>query len=95
MRQRFSPGMFLVHFGIEGSWPGIPHRMVLFPQRFKTLLADIFEHGVLPRDFMLFLDHPSVTDPIGRAAGQEHVPRRHPGRATWASCRSTGSRPAR
>ncbi len=62
-RRRFAPGAFTVHFGLEGSWPGIPHETVLFAQRYKGLLGDIFTHGVLPRDSIIFLSHPSVTDP--------------------------------
>ena len=62
-RRRFAPGQFTVHFGLHGGWPGIPHESVLFPLRFKPLMQDIFEHGVLPRDFVLFLQHPTVTDP--------------------------------
>ncbi len=61
--KRYSSGMFVVHFGLEGSWPGIPHRMVLFGPRYKALLRDIFEHGVLPQDSIIALGHPSVTDP--------------------------------
>lgn len=62
-KRRFSPGMFTVHFALEGSWPGIPHRTVLMGPRFEGLFADLFDHGVLPQDFILLLDHPSVTDP--------------------------------
>jgi len=62
-RKRFSPGLFVVHFGIEGTWPGIPHHTVLFGPRYGELFKDIFDHGVLPRDFMIHLHHPSVTDP--------------------------------
>ena len=62
-RKRWSPSTFAVHFGIKGSWPGIPHHMVLFGPRYKGLLADIFDHGVLSRDQMIFLHHPTVTDP--------------------------------
>ncbi|MCB2060858.1 MAG: phytoene desaturase, partial [Novosphingobium sp.] len=46
-RKRFSPSLFVVHFGLEGSWPGIPHHMILFGPRYKGLLKDIYEHGVL------------------------------------------------
>ncbi len=63
VRRRFGPSLFSVYFGLEGSWPGIPHHSVLFGPRYKRLLEDIFEHGVLPRDQLIFLDHPSVTDP--------------------------------
>jgi phytoene desaturase len=31
--------------------------------RYAGLFADLFEHGVLPQDFAMLLDHPSVTDP--------------------------------
>jgi phytoene desaturase len=63
VRQPFGPSLFTVYFGLEGSWPGIPHHSVLFGPRYQRLLKDIFEHGVLPRDQLIFLDHPSVTDP--------------------------------
>ena len=62
-KKRFSPGLFVVHFGVEGTWPGIPHHMILFGPRYKGLLDDIYEHGVLPQDFSIYLHHPTVTDP--------------------------------
>ena len=62
-KKKFSPSLFVVHFGIEGTWPGIPHHMILFGPRYHGLLADIYKHGVLPEDFSIYLHHPSVTDP--------------------------------
>jgi phytoene desaturase len=62
-KKRFSPSAFIVHFGIAGSWPGIPHHTVLFGPRYEGLLDDIFERGVLPADFAIYLHHPTVTDP--------------------------------
>jgi len=62
-KKRFSPSLFLVHFGIRGTWPGIPHHMILFGPRYKGLLEDIYDHGVLAQDFSLYLHHPTVTDP--------------------------------
>jgi len=62
-KKRWSPSLFVVHFGIKGTWPGIPHHMILFGPRYKGLLADIYDHGVLPEDFSLYLHHPTVTDP--------------------------------
>ena len=61
--KRYSPSLFVVHFGIKGTWPGIPHHMILFGPRYKGLLADIYDHGVLSQDFSLYLHHPTVTDP--------------------------------
>lgn len=61
--KRFSPSLFVVHFGLEGTWPGIPHHTILFGPRYKGLLEDIYDHGVLPADFSIYLHHPTVTDP--------------------------------
>ena len=62
-RKRYSPSLFVVHFGIKGAWPGIPHHMILFGPRYKGLLTDIYDTGVLSEDFSLYLHHPTVTDP--------------------------------
>lgn len=61
--KRFSPSAFTVHFALEGTWPGIPHRSVLFGPRYAGLLDDVFTHGVLPQDLLILLSHPSLTDP--------------------------------
>jgi phytoene desaturase len=61
--KKFSPSLFVVHFGIKGTWPGIPHHMILFGPRYKGLLDDIYTNGVLPEDFSIYLHHPTVTDP--------------------------------
>ena len=62
-KKRFSPSLFVVHFGLEGTWPGIPHHMILFGPRYGELLEDIYVRGVLPEDFSIYLHHPTVTDP--------------------------------
>ncbi len=69
-RKRFSPSLFVVHFGLEGTWPGIPHHMILFGPRYQGLLEDIYENGVLPADFSIYLHHPTVTDPGMAPPGQ-------------------------
>jgi phytoene desaturase len=82
--KRFSPSLFVVHFGIEGSWPGIPHHMILFGPRYKGLLEDIYDHGVLPRDFSVYLHHPTVTDPSmappGKSTFYALIPVAHQGK---------------
>jgi len=83
-RKRFSPSLFVVHFGLEGTWPGIPHHTVLFGPRYRGLLADIYEHGVLPADFSIYLHHPTVTDPSlappGRSTFYALIPVAHMGK---------------
>jgi phytoene desaturase len=89
-KKRFSPSLFVVHFGLEGTWPGIPHHTILFGPRYKGLLDDIFENGVLPRDFSIYLHHPTVTDagmaPAGRSTFYALVPVAHLGKLPidWA-----------
>jgi phytoene desaturase len=82
--KRFSPSLFVVHFGIEGNWPGIPHHMILFGPRYEGLLADIYDRGVLPADFSIYLHHPSVTDgsmaPEGMSTFYALIPVAHMGK---------------
>jgi phytoene desaturase len=83
-KKRFSPSLFVVHFGVEGNWPGIPHHSILFGPRYKGLLDDIYEHGVLPADFSIYLHHPTVTDPSmapeGKSTFYALVPVAHMGK---------------
>ena len=62
-RKRFSPSLFVVHFGAEGLWPDIPHHSILFGPRYQGLLGDIYDRGLLPSDPSLYLHHPTITDP--------------------------------
>lgn len=83
-RKRWSPSVFAVHFGVEGHWPGVPHHTVLFGPRFEGFLGDVFERGVLPGDFPIYLHHPTVTDPSmapeGASAFSAFVPVAHRGK---------------
>jgi phytoene desaturase len=82
--KRYSPSVFVVHFGIEGTWPGIPHHTILFGPRYEGLLKDIYDHGVLPADFSIYLHHPTVTDPSmappGKSTFYALVPVAHMGK---------------
>lgn len=69
-KREWSPGAFLVHFGLEGAWPGIAHHTVLLPQRFDGFVDGLFDHGVLARDLLISLSHPSLTDPRLAPAGK-------------------------
>lgn len=83
-RKSYSPSLFVVHFGLEGTWPGIPHHMILFGPRYKGLLDDIYSNGVLPQDFSIYLHHPTVTDPSmapkGKSTFYALVPVAHMGK---------------
>ncbi|WP_339710018.1 phytoene desaturase [uncultured Sphingosinicella sp.] len=89
-RKRFSPSLFVVHFGLDGSFPGIAHHSILFSDRYGSLLKDIYKHGKLAEDPSIYLHHPSATDPDMAPAGKSTfyalAPVPHMGRAPvdWA-----------
>jgi phytoene desaturase len=89
-RKRFSPSLFVVHFGLNGSYPGIAHHSILFSDRYGPLLDDIYKHGKLVDDPSIYLHHPTATDPgmspPGKAAFYALAPVPHMGRAPvdWA-----------
>jgi phytoene desaturase len=58
-----SMSLFLVYFGVRGEYANLAHHTILFGPRYKELLTDIFDRGVLADDFSLYLHSPSVTDP--------------------------------
>ena len=62
-RKRFSPSLFVVHFGLKGRFPDIAHHSILFSDRYGPLIDDIYKHGRLANDPSLYLHHPSATDP--------------------------------
>jgi len=88
-RKRWSPSLFVVHFGVKGDYPGIAHHSILFGPRYKGLLDDIYKNGVVPGDFSLYLHHPSATDasmaPPGHAGFYALAPVAHLGKskADW------------
>lgn len=83
-RKRWSPSLFVVHFGVKGDYPDIAHHSILFGPRYKGLLDDIYG-GVVPDDFSLYLHHPSASDagmaPAGHAAFYALAPVAHLGKA--------------
>jgi len=88
-RKRWSPSLFVVHFGVKGDYPAIAHHSILFGPRYQGLLDDIYRGGVVPDDFSLYLHHPSATDPgmapPGHAAFYALAPVAHLGKsqADW------------
>jgi phytoene desaturase len=69
-RKRFSNSLFVVYFGLKRQYPEIAHHTVLFGPRYRELLADIFDRGILPDDFSLYLHNPAVTDSSLAPPGQ-------------------------
>ncbi len=62
-RMRHSMSLFLIYFGTRRRHPQLAHHNVMFGPRYRELLADIFDRGVLADDFSLYLHAPTVSDP--------------------------------
>jgi phytoene desaturase len=62
-RRRFSPSLFVVHLGVRGTWPEVPHHTILFGPRYGGLLGDIYRRGRLAPDPSLYIHHPTASDP--------------------------------
>ncbi|MGR3362779.1 MAG: phytoene desaturase [Maritimibacter harenae] len=62
-RKRFSMSLFVTYFGLKGQPENLRHHMILFGNRYRGLIDDIFKTDKLSEDFSLYLHAPSVTDP--------------------------------
>jgi len=85
-KKRYSPSLFVLHLGLEGTFPDIPHHSILFGPRYRGLLSDIYDHGRLAPDPALYLHHPTATDasmaPPGCSTFYALAPVPHMGRAS-------------
>jgi phytoene desaturase len=86
-----SMSLFLIYFGVQGSYDNLAHHTILFGPRYKELLTDIFDRGKLADDFSLYLHSPSVTDDSLAPPGHSThyvlapVPNLGQGKVDWAS----------
>ena len=68
--KEYSMSLFVIYFGVEGpAFPGLVHHNVMFGARYRELLQDIFQRGVVADDFSLYLHAPTLTDPSLAPAG--------------------------
>ena len=68
-RMRYSMSLFVIYFGTRKQYPGIKHHTIIFGERYRELLSDIFNKKKLPDDFSLYLHRPSATDSSMAPAG--------------------------
>ena len=69
-KKRHSMSLFVVYFGLKREHPELKHHMVLFGQRYRELVNEIFSGTELAPDFSLYLHCPSVTDKSLAPEGQ-------------------------
>jgi phytoene desaturase len=70
-KMRWSMSLFVMYFGTNRRFDDLAHHTILFGNRYKGLLDDIFKGHDLPDDFSLYLHAPTVTDPSLAPPGGE------------------------
>ena len=65
----FSMGLFVLYFGTTQTYPDVAHHTIWLGERYRELLADIFDHKTLSEDFSLYLHRPTATDASFAPAG--------------------------
>jgi phytoene desaturase len=65
----FSMGLFVLYFGTTRQYPDVAHHTIWLGERYRELLADIFQDKVLSEDFSLYLHRPTATDASFAPAG--------------------------
>ncbi|MFN3859173.1 MAG: phytoene desaturase [Caulobacter sp.] len=62
-RKRFSPSLFVVHFGLKSPQPQLRHHTICFGPRYRELISEIYGRNTLAEDFSLYLHSPCASDP--------------------------------
>lgn len=77
-KKDYSMSLFVIYFGTNKRWENLKHHNIMFGNRYKALLNDIFKTGELTDDFSIYLHAPSETDaslaPEGKYAYYALVP---------------------
>jgi phytoene desaturase len=59
---QYSMGLFVLYFGTTRRYENVAHHTIWLGDRYKSLLADIFDRKVLSDDFSLYVHRPTATD---------------------------------
>ena len=70
-KKRFSMSLFVIYFGTDKKYEDIAHHTILFGERYRELISEIFAGPELPKDFSLYLHRPTATDPSLAPEGHE------------------------
>ncbi|MEO1585295.1 MAG: phytoene desaturase family protein, partial [Planctomycetota bacterium] len=70
-QMKLSMGLFVSYFGTSRTYPDLAHHTILLSDRYKELLTDIFDRGLVPEDPSLYVHAPTRTDPSMGPEGHE------------------------
>jgi phytoene desaturase len=72
-RARYSMSCFLLYLGLNRQYPHLRHHTILMPERYRELIAEIFDGQGLSSDLALYLHTPTRTDPTLAPPGGESL----------------------
>jgi phytoene desaturase len=72
-RTATSMSAFLLYIGSKKQYPQLLHHTLILSERYKELIADIFDKKILPEDFSMYLHAPTRTDPGMAPKGSESM----------------------
>jgi phytoene desaturase len=72
-RLKYSMSCFLLYLGLDRQYDKLLHHTIIMAERYRGLIADIFDRKVLADDFSLYLHAPSKTDPSLAPPGGESL----------------------
>jgi phytoene desaturase len=72
-RLHISMSCFLLYIGVKRQYPQLKHHTLILSERYRELVADIFDRKVLPEDFSMYLHVPTRTDPSMAPPGCESM----------------------
>lgn len=71
--KNYGMSSFLIYLGVKKQYPDLKHHTLILSQRYKELVADIFDNKVLADDFSMYLHVPTRTDPDMAPKGSDSI----------------------
>ena len=68
---KLSMGLFVLYFGTKKKYHEVKHHTIWMGERYRDLLDDIFNKGILADDFSLYIHRPTATDPSFAPEGMD------------------------
>ncbi len=66
-----SMGLYVLYFGTTRTYSDVQHHTILFGERYRELLDEVFAGPVVGDDLSLYLHRPTATDPSMAPAGHD------------------------
>lgn len=70
-RMKQSMSLFVVYFTTARRYPELEHHTILFGEKFREVLTDVFDRLTVPTDLSLYLHRPTATDPAMAPEGRD------------------------